>query len=202
MTQRKIEATMTFFQVKNEGKTIMIGLVGLTIGINMALQGKYPFNVNDNKIDNPLLFSAYIPFEVLEHWVKKLDEKYPGIPSAICMLPLFKYIMETDRYVLVAIRPSLAESIVAIDASWEQQVNELKTIVEEHKDTIGVEPGHQRLIGKQVVSWKLIEIDKDISTALMLLREYMWAIEGKAPLSALPLEIAARAAIAAREEAL
>ena len=58
------------------------------------------------------------------------------------------------------------------------------------------------MIGKQVVSWKLIEIDKDIGTALMLLREYMWAIGGKAPLSALPLEIAARAAIAAREEAL
>ena len=63
-----------------------------------------------------------------------------------------------------------------------------------HRDTIRVEPARNtEWIGNQVATWEVVQIDDDTSTALMLYREYTWATSKSAPLSADPIEIAARA---------
>ena len=117
-SRRKAEAKMTFYQVMNGANTIMIFLVGITLGISEALKGLCTVNLNGVKRMLPVLLSGYRSLEVLQCQMKRLNEffqaTYPGSPPAESIIPIFRQLIQTNNGGAFEITSALSDSIPAI----------------------------------------------------------------------------------------
>ena len=205
-SRAKVEVKLYFWELTWEDITFALLIGGQTIGIGGAIKGQCPFNANGVFMENSLISSYFRSPDFLINELKQGDkwllENYPGAPGLDSIIGPFQTATGAYKGCSFSIRPFFADTNVAIDSSWKNQVATQKAMVLANEQTIRVEPSPVTAwIGRQVATWNVLKISEDASNALMLYREWKWTTTGEPPKSALPIEIAAREALQVDEHA-